>query len=232
MVGHPQDVRCIVYDNAGVLSGLNPGGVFVDHTSSHPSLSKEIYAAAREKRCWAVDAPVSGGDIGAREGKLAILAGGDRDVVQWLLPLFGIMGRATYVGGPGRGMSCKIANQVAVGANLLGLSEGLVFAERVGLDTRQFFEAVRGGAGGSMVMELFGGRMIERDFKPGAFAEYMLKDLGMGLDVVEVEEAGNVPPVLPGAALCKQLFSSLVATGDGKLGIQGLVSVIERINGK
>lgn len=230
MLGHPSDVRQIVLKNpTSVLAGLNPGGVVVDHTSSHPTLAKQIFAAAREKGCWAVDAPVSGGDIGARDGKLAILAGGDSGVVKWLSPLFDVLGRGTYVGGAGLGQSCKIANQITVAANLVGLSEGLVFAERAGLDVRKFLEAVRGGAAGSMVMELFGERMIERDFRPGGFAEYMVKDLGMGVDVVE--EEGDVV-VLPGAALCKQLFSGMVANGDGKLGTQGLVTVIERINGK
>lgn len=231
MVGHPPDVRQIVLEKDGVLSGLNPDCTTVDMTSSHPALAREIFAAARGKNCWAVDAPVSGGDVGAREGKLAIFAGGDRGIVEWLSPLFEIMGKVTYVGGAGCGQSCKIANQIVVGANLIGLSEGLVFAERAGLDKRQFLEAVRGGAAGSMAMELFGERMIDRDFRPGGFAEYMVKDLGMGVDVVEEGDDGRVV-VLPGAALCKQLFSGMVANGDGKFGTQGLITVIERINGK
>ncbi|KAK3011324.1 hypothetical protein RJ639_011711, partial [Escallonia herrerae] len=226
MLGHPSDVRQIVMESpASVLSGLNPNSVVVDHTSSHPALAKQIFAAAREKDCWAVDAPVSGGDIGARDGKLAILAGGDGGVVEWLAPLFDLMGRATYLGGAGSGQTCKIANQITVGANLLGLSEGLVFAERAGLDVARFMEAVRGGAAGSMVMELFGERMIGRDFKPGGFC----RDMGMGVDVVE--EEGEEVVALPGAALCKQLFSGMVANGDGKLGTQGLITVIERMNG-
>jgi 3-hydroxyisobutyrate dehydrogenase len=231
MLGHPSDVREIVLGSDGLLSGLNPSSVMIDTTSSHPALAREIFAAAREKACWAVDAPVSGGDIGARDGKLAIFAGGDGGVVKWLTPLFEILGRVTYVGEAGCGHSCKIANQITVGANLLGLSEGLMFAERAGLDVRQFMEAVRGGAAGSMVMELFGERMIGRDVRPGGFAEYLVKDLGMGVDVVEEGEDEKVV-VLPGAALCKQLFSGMVANGDGKLGTQGLITVIERINGK
>lgn len=231
MVGHPPDVRQIVLEKDGVLAGLNPNCATVDMTSSHPALAREIFAAARGRNCWAVDAPVSGGDVGAREGKLAIFAGGDRGIVEWLSPLFEIMGKVTYVGEAGCGQSCKIANQIVVGANLIGLSEGLVFAERAGLDKRQFLEAVRGGAAGSMAMELFGERMIDRDFRPGGFAEYMVKDLGMGVDVVEEGDDGRVV-VLPGAALCKQLFSGMVANGDGKFGTQGLIRVIERINGK
>lgn len=231
MLGHPPDVRQIVLGSDGLLSGLNPNSVIIDTTSSHPALAREIFAAAREKACWAVDAPVSGGDIGARDGKLAIFAGGDVGVVKWLTPLFEILGRVTYMGEAGCGQSCKIANQITVGANLLGLSEGLVFAERAGLDVRLFMEAVKGGAAGSMAMELFGERIIGRDFRPGGFAEYIVKDLGMGVDVVEEAEDERVV-VLPGAALCKQLFSGMVANGDGKLGTQGLITVIERINGK
>lgn len=177
-----------------------------------------------------MDSPVSGGDIGARDGKLAILAGGDSGVVEWLTPLYNVMGKGTYVGAPGCGMSCKIANQMIVAANMLGLSEGLVFAERAGLDKQQWMDAVRGGAAGSKAMELFGGRMIERDFRPGGYAEYMVKDLGMGVDIVEEEDERVA--VLPGAALNKQLFEVMVANGDGKLGAQGFISVIEKMNGR
>lgn len=231
MLGHPSDVRSIVLEKSnGILAGLNPNSVIIDTTSSHPELAKEIFEAARGKFCCSVDAPVSGGDIGARDGKLAIFAGGDAAVVEWLSPLFKILGKVTYVGQAGCGQSCKIANQITVGANLLGLSEGMVFAKRAGLNVKQFIEAIKGGAAGSMVMELFGERMISRDFEPGGFAEYMVKDLGMGVDVVEGGEDEKVV-VLPGAALCKQLFSAMVANGDGKLGTQGLISVIERING-
>ncbi|KAK3414238.1 probable 3-hydroxyisobutyrate dehydrogenase-like 2, mitochondrial [Eucalyptus grandis] len=230
MVGHPSDVRSIVLGTSGILSGLNPGGAIVDTTSSHPALAREIFDAARGRDCWAIDAPVSGGDIGARDGKLAIFAGGDHGVVEWLSPLFDCMGKVTYMGKAGCGQSCKIANQIVVGGNLLGLSEGMVFAEQAGLDVRQFVDAVRGGAAGSMVMELFGERMIGKDFRPGGFAEYMVKDLGMGVDVVEGGEDEKVV-VLPGAAQCKQLFSGMVANGDGHLGTQGLISVIQRING-
>ncbi|KAM7250357.1 hypothetical protein ACFE04_022240 [Oxalis oulophora] len=226
MLGHPQDVRQIVLGPDGILSGLKPGSVMVDHTSSHPALAREIFKAARIKDCWSVDAPVSGGDIGARDGKLAIFAAGDDKVVTWLTPLFNTMGKPTYMGPAGCGQSCKIANQMVVGGNLLGLSEGLVFADEAGLDVRKFKDAIRGGAAGSMVMELFGDRMIDKDFRPGGFTEYMLKDLGMGVDVVEENEDERVP-VLPGASLCKQLFSAMVANGDGKLGTQGLTMETE-----
>ncbi|KAJ0725995.1 putative 2-hydroxy-3-oxopropionate reductase [Helianthus annuus] len=117
-----------------MLSSITPRSVIIDHTSSHPVLTKQIYDAAREKDCWAVDAPVSGGDIDARDGKLAILAGGDETVVKWLTPLLSLIWKPNYMGDAGCGQSCKIANQITVGGSLLGLSEGLVFAEAAGLD--------------------------------------------------------------------------------------------------
>ncbi|KAG6389823.1 hypothetical protein SASPL_151297 [Salvia splendens] len=220
MIGHPSDVKSLILHT--LLPSLPPGAVLVDHTSSDPALARQIHNSALQNRCHSVDAPVSGGDLGAALGKLAIFAAGDGKVVEWLRPLFDVMGKVNYMGEAGKGQSCKIANQIVVGGNLIGLSEGLVFAERAGLDKEAFVEAVRGGAAGSMAMELFGKRMIERDFRAGGFAEYMVKDLGMGVD-------GEV--VVPGAALAKQLFSGMVANGDGKMGLQGVVTVIERING-
>ncbi|XP_028775487.1 probable 3-hydroxyisobutyrate dehydrogenase-like 3, mitochondrial [Neltuma alba] len=231
MVGHPSDVRSVVLEDPNsVLSGLTPNSVTVDMTSSHPDLAREIFTSARERNCWSVDAPVSGGDIGARDGKLAIFAAGEQAVVKWLEPLFQILGKATYVGQAGCGQSCKIANQITIGANLTGLSEGLVFAERAGLNLKQFVEAIRSGSACTKALELFGERMIEKDFRPGGFAEYMVKDLGMGVDIIEKSEDDKVV-VLPEASLCKQLYSSMVANGDGKLGGHGLITVIQRING-
>ncbi|KAH6790614.1 6-phosphogluconate dehydrogenase family protein [Perilla frutescens var. frutescens] len=221
MIGHPSDVKSLVLDT--LLPSLNPNTVIVDHTSSDPALARQIYESALDRRCYAIDAPVSGGDVGARLGKLAIFAGGDVEVAEWLRPLFDVLGKVSYMGEAGKGQSCKIANQIVVGGGLVGLSEGLVFAEKAGLDKDEFVEAVKGGAAGSMVMELFGKRMIARDFRPGGFAEYMVKDLGMGV--------GGEVVVLPGAALSKQLFSAMVGNGDGKLGTQGVITVLERING-
>lgn len=228
MLGHPSDVRSVLLD--AVIPSLRPNSVAVDTTSSHPDLAREISAAARARNVYSVDAPVSGGDIGARDGKLAIFAAGEASVVEWLQPLFGILGKATYMGPAGCGQSCKIANQITIGANLVGVSEGLVFAKRAGLDLEQFVEAIRNGAAGSKALELFGERMIRRDFRPGGYAEYQVKDLGMGVDVVEGGDDDRVV-VLPGASLAKQLFTSMVANGHGKLGGQGVISVIERING-
>lgn len=229
IIGGPPDVRSVVLGPTGVLSGLNPGGVTVDMTTSSPSLAREISNAAGGKLCWAVDAPVSGADAGAREGKLAIMAGGDSRIVEWLLPLFEVMGKCTYVGGAGCGQSCKIGNQIVGSANLVGLSEALTFARRAGLDIGKVLLGLKGGPAVNKIMELFGEKMIERDFRPGGFAEYLVKDFGIGLNFVEEDEGEVV--ALPGAALCKQLFIGMIANGDAKLGLQGVITVIERLNG-
>ncbi|EOA33908.1 hypothetical protein CARUB_v10021401mg [Capsella rubella] len=222
MVGNANDVRSLLLGEDGVLSGLKPGGVTVDMTSSKPALAREIHEEARRKDCWAVDAPVSGGDAGAREGKLTMFAGGDSKIVEWLYPVMENMGIVRYMGGAGSGQSCKIGNQICAGGNLVGLAEGIVFAEKAGLDPVKWLQAVKDGAAGSAVMRLFGEMMIKRDYKATGFAEYIVKDLGM---------AAEAEAALPGAALSKQFFSGMVANGDGKSGIQGVVSVSRRLNG-
>lgn len=229
MVGNPSDVRAVVLDPAsGALAGLHPGSVLVDCTSSSPSLAREIAAATRAAGCYAVDSPVSGGDVGARDGTLAILAGGDEAVVAWLAPLFAHLGRPTYMGPPGSGQSSKIANQIAVAGAVVGVNEALAFANAAGLDVPLFLDAVSKGAAGSRIMDIFGERMLSREFASGGSVRYIIKDLGMALEVGDGQEEANA---LPGAALFRQMFSAMAANGDGDLGMQGLITVIERLNG-
>uniref|UniRef100_A0A0C9S7M5 TSA: Wollemia nobilis Ref_Wollemi_Transcript_13184_1269 transcribed RNA sequence n=1 Tax=Wollemia nobilis TaxID=56998 RepID=A0A0C9S7M5_9CONI len=225
MVSNPSDVREVILGTHGILAGLAPGGTVVDMTSSQPSLAREIFAAAAAKGCDAVDAPVSGGDWGALNGTLAILAGGRMETVVRLDPLFRCMGSATYLGPAGAGQSCKIANQITVAANIGGLSEGLVFARKAGLDEKKYLSAISGGAAGSKAIELWGERMIDRDFAPGGFAAYMVKDLGMAL-----QEGESMGVSLPGSALHHQLYLSMMANGDGQLGSQAYITAVERLN--
>ncbi|VAH25303.1 unnamed protein product [Triticum turgidum subsp. durum] len=223
MVSDPGDVRA-----SGALAGLRPGGVLVDCTSSSPSLAREIAAAARSAGCHAVDAPVSGGDAGARDGTLAILAGGDEAVVAWLAPLFAHLGTPTHMSPPGSGQSSKIANQIAVAGAVVGLSDA------AGLDARLFLDAVSKGAAGSRVMDIFGTRAVSRDFASGpgsGSARYIIKDLGMALEIGDGQEEEEEATALPGAALFRQMFSAMVANGDGDLCVRGLITVIERLSG-
>uniref|UniRef100_A0A0E0D6D0 3-hydroxyisobutyrate dehydrogenase-like NAD-binding domain-containing protein n=1 Tax=Oryza meridionalis TaxID=40149 RepID=A0A0E0D6D0_9ORYZ len=177
---------------------------------------------------WTRRRLVSGGDVGARDGALALLAGGDEAVVSWLAPLFAHLGRPTYMGPPGSGQSSKIANQIAVAGAMVGASEALAFANAAGLDAPLFLDAVSKGAAGSRVMDIFGERMLRREFASGGSVKYIIKDLGMAL---ETEEGPEGAKALPGAAMFRQMFSGMAANGDGDLSLQGLITVVERLNG-
>ncbi|CAD6271189.1 unnamed protein product [Miscanthus lutarioriparius] len=229
MVANPGDVRAVVLDAAtGALAGLRRGGVLVDCTSSSPSLAREVAAGAGAAGCHAVDAPVSGGDVGARDGTLAVFAGGDEAVVAWLDPLFAHLGKVTHMGAPGSGQSSKIANQITVAGAVVGLGESVAFARAAGLDAPLFLGAVSKGAAGSRIMDIFGERLLRREFASGGSVRYIVKDLGMALEVGDGGEEANV---LPGAALYRQMFSAMVANGDGDLSLQGLITVVEHLNG-
>lgn len=223
IVGYPSDVRSVVLSS--VVPSLPPAATVVDMTTSDPSLAVEIAAAASSRDCSAVDAPVSGGDRGAREGKLSIFAGGDEAVVRRLAPLFECMGKVNYMGGAGSGQRAKLGNQIAIASTMVGLVEGMIYAHRAGLDVGLFLDAISKGAAGSRSLDLYGGRILRRDFAAGFFVNHFVKDLGICL--MECQRMGVA---LPGLALAHQLYVSLAAHGEGGLGTQALVLALERLN--
>ncbi|XP_019424157.1 PREDICTED: probable 3-hydroxyisobutyrate dehydrogenase-like 1, mitochondrial [Lupinus angustifolius] len=226
IVGYPSDVRSVLLDpTSGVLSGLLPGGILVDMTTSEPSLAVEIAAAAAEKNCHSVDAPVSGGDRGAKNGTLAIFAGGDKDTVHRLEPLFSLLGKVNYMGGSGKGQFAKLANQITIASTMVGLVEGMVYAHKAGLDVGLWLDAISTGAAGSKSLDLYGQRILKRDLDPGFYVNHFVKDLGICL-----KECQNMGIALPGLALAQQLYVSLKAHGEGNLGTQALILVLERLN--
>ncbi|XP_008242484.1 PREDICTED: probable 3-hydroxyisobutyrate dehydrogenase-like 1, mitochondrial [Prunus mume] len=226
IVGYPSDVRSVLLDpTTGALSGLRPGGILVDMTTSEPSLAVEISSAAAAKSCFSVDAPVTGGDVGAKNGTLAILAGGDENVVLKLAPLFAVMGKVNYMGGSGKGQFAKLANQIVIASTMVGLVEGMVFAHKAGLDVGLFLNAIKVGAAGSKLLDSYGGRILKRDFEPGFYVNHFVKDLGICL-----KECQNMGLALPGLALAQQLYLSLKAHGEGNLGTQALIVALERLN--
>lgn len=225
IVGYPSDVREVILGPAGILANLRPGGIAVDMTTSQPSLAREIAEVAESRGCHAVDAPVSGGDKGARAATLAIMAGGDEAAVAAVGPLFRCMGTATYLGPPGAGQSCKMANQVTIASTMVGMVEGMLYASRAGLDVPTFLKAISGGAAGSKSLELYAPRLLQRDFAPGFYVEHFVKDLGIAL-----EECRQMQLALPGLALAQQLYVSLKAHGEGRLGTQALLLALERLN--
>ena len=218
IVGYPADVREVILGPDGVLAGCKPGGVLVDMTTSEPSLAVEIAAAAAKLGVHAVDAPVSGGDVGAREARLSIMIGGEPEVVESLRPCWQAMGK-TFVrqGGPGAGQHAKMVNQILIATNMIGVCEGLLYAYRAGLDLDAVMQSVAGGAAGSWSLTNLGPRIIANNFEPGFFVEHFVKDLGIAL-----AESKRMGLSLPGLALAHQLYISLQSHGHARDGTQAL----------
>lgn len=227
IVGYPADVRQVILDDDGALAGCREGSVLVDMTTSQPALAVEIAAAATKRGVAAIDAPVSGGDVGAKSGKLSIMIGGDAAMVEALAPCWEVMG-ATWVrhGDAGAGQHAKMVNQTLIGGNMVGVCEALLYARRAGLDLDRVLESVASGAAGSWSLSNLAPRIIRGDFAPGFFVEHFIKDLGIIL-----EESRRMNLKLPGVELAELLYRELAAQGHGRDGTQSLVLAIAKLNG-
>jgi 3-hydroxyisobutyrate dehydrogenase len=226
IVGFPKDVREVFLGTDGALAGSKPGTVLVDMTTSEPSLAKEIYDAAKAKGVAALDAPVSGGDVGAKNAALSIMIGGDKDVVAAVQPVFEAMGKTiVHQGGAGAGQHTKMVNQILISSNMIAVCEGLLYGHKAGLDLETVFRSVSVGAAGSKALEILGPRMMQRNFEPGFYVEHFIKDMGIAL-----AEAEKMNLCLPGLALAKQLYEAVRAQGYGRKGTQALLLALEQIN--
>lgn len=218
IVGFPADVRTVVLGEDGCLAGGEAGNVLVDMTTSEPSLAVEIAEAAEAKGMHSVDAPVSGGDVGAKEARLSIMIGGDKDVVDALQPCWEAMGKTiVHQGGPGAGQHTKMVNQTLIATNMIGVCEALLYGHQAGLDLPTVMESVASGAAGSWSLSNLGTRIIDNNFDPGFFVEHFIKDMGIALD-----EAKRMGLSLPGLALAHQLYLALQAQGHGRDGTHAL----------
>ena len=227
MVGYPADVREVVLGAAGALAEARPGAVLVDMTTSEPSLAETIAEAAAACGVHTLDAPVSGGDIGARNGTLSIMVGGDAEVFNAVLPCFDLLGSTvTRQGGPGSGQHTKMVNQILVASTMVALSEGLLYAYRVGLDVEQVLSAVTTGAAGSWALSNLAPRVVQGDFAPGFYVDHLVKDLGIALS-----EARRAQIALPGLAAAQQLYIALQGQGRGRSGTQALVHALAALSG-
>ncbi len=226
IVGYPDDVRQVILGDEGVLAGAKEGSVIVDMTTSQPSLAVEVYETAKKKNVHSVDAPVSGGDVGAREARLSIMIGGDKDVVEALRPLFEAMGRTVVHQGPaGAGQHTKMVNQTLIATNMIGVCEGLLYAYKAGLDLETVMQSVASGAAGSWSLSNLGTRIIANNFDPGFFVEHFIKDMGIILD-----EAKRMGLALPGIALAHQLYLALQAQGHGRKGTHALMLALASLS--
>ena len=226
IVGYPSDVRSVILGADGVLSGAKAGSVIVDMTTSQPDLAREIAEAAKAKSIHAVDAPVSGGDIGAKEARLSIMVGGDPEIVESLNPLFAVMGKTIVHQGPaGAGQHTKMVNQILIATNMIGVCEALLYGYKAGLDLETVLKSVGGGAAGSWSLNNLGPRMIAGNFEPGFFVEHFLKDMGIALS-----ESRRMKLSLPGLALAEQLYQAVAAQGYSRKGTQALLLVLAQLS--
>ncbi len=218
IVGFPQDVREVFLGDNGALAGSKAGNILVDMTTSEPSLAVEIAEAAKAQGVHSVDAPVSGGDVGAKEAHLSIMIGGEKEVVDALNPCWETMGKTiVHQGGPGAGQHTKMVNQTLIATNMVGVCEALLYGYKAGLDLPTVMESVGSGAAGSWSLSNLGPRIIDNNFDPGFFVEHFIKDMGIALD-----EAKRMQLSLPGLALAHQLYLALQAQGHGRDGTHAL----------
>lgn len=217
-VGMPDEVEAVYFGAGGVLSALAPGQLLIDFSTSPPSLARRLAAEAMARGAEALDAPVSGGDIGARNAALSIMVGGERAAFERARPLFERLGKTiTHLGGASCGQRTKIVNQILVAANTLGMCEALHFARVAGLDAKEVLAAVGGGAAASWSISVLAPRVVNGDFDPGFIVEHLVKDLR-----IAKAEAGELGQWLPLVDLCLARYERLVEAGHGRRGTQGL----------
>jgi 3-hydroxyisobutyrate dehydrogenase len=227
MVGFPVDVRDVYFGERGVLAGTRAGHVLVDMTTTEPQLAIEIAAGARERGASALDAPVSGGDVGARNAALSIMVGGDEETLDRVRPLLAAMGKTIiFEGGPGTGQHTKMCNQIVIAGTMIGVCESLVYAARAGLDLETMLQSIRGGAAGCWTLDNLAPRVVKGNFDPGFFVEHFIKDMGIALD-----EAARLQLALPGLALVKQLYVATAAQGHARSGTHALYLALRSMSG-
>ncbi len=227
IVGFPHDVRAVLLGEDGALAGAAAGSVLVDMTTSQPTLAVEIHQAASAKGVSSVDAPVSGGDIGAKAGTLSIMIGGDKPVVDALQPCWDAMGQTiVHQGTAGSGQHTKMVNQILISTGMVGVCEALLYGYKAGLDLETVLRSVSSGAAGSWSLTNLGPRIIANNFDPGFFVEHFLKDMGIAL-----EESRRMGLSMPGLALGHQLYAAVQAQGHGRDGTHALQLAIASLSG-
>jgi 3-hydroxyisobutyrate dehydrogenase len=227
MVGVPADVREVYFGRDGIMTALEPGAIAVDMTTTEPSLAIEIASAAAARGARAVDAPVSGGDVGARNATLSIMVGGDADAVTAVRPLFERLGKnIVHQGAPGAGQHTKMCNQIVIAGTMIGVCESLVYGAKAGLNLETMLSSIKSGAAGCWTLENLAPRVLKRNFDPGFLVEHFIKDMGIAL-----AEARRMNLALPGLALVQQLYIAVQAQGHGRKGTHALVLALEHLSG-
>lgn len=227
IVGFPKDVEEVYFGEDGILKAIKSGSILVDMTTTKPSLAQKIDQAARKKKSFAIDAPVSGGDVGAKNGTLSIMIGGNQEAVDAIMPLFEIMGKnMIYEGEAGAGQHTKMCNQITIAGTMIGVCESLLYAHKAGLDLEVMLQAISGGAAGCWTLNNLAPRIVKRNFEPGFYVEHFIKDMEIALD-----EARTMNLSLPGLSLVHQLYKAVQAQGYGRKGTHALSLALEQMSG-
>jgi len=223
MVGYPSDVEAVLLGSEGVVATAKPGTLLIDFTTSSPDLAVRIAAEAGKVGCESLDAPVSGGDVGAKNAALSIMVGGPRDTFDRALPILETMGKTiVYQGMAGAGQHTKMANQILIASNMIGVCEGMLYAQKAGLDPDTVLQSVTTGAAGSWALQNLAPRFLKGDLEPGFFVEHFVKDMGIAL-----EESKRMGLQMPGLSMAHELYTRLVEEGYGRKGTQVLIKALE-----
>lgn len=227
IVGFPKDVREVYLGEQGIINSAKEGSVLVDMTTTEPSLAVEIYEAAKAKSIQSIDAPVSGGDVGAKNAGLSIMVGGDKDAVDDIMPLFELMGKnIVYQGAVGSGQHTKMCNQITIAGTMIGVCEALLYGHKAGLDLTTMLSSISGGAASCWTLNNLAPRIVNRNFDPGFYVEHFIKDMSIAL-----KEGEAMGLSLPGLGLVKQLYLAVQAQGHGKMGTHALMLALEKMSG-
>lgn len=225
MIGSPKEVEDCYFGDRGIFKTVKPGSILVDMTTTKPSLAKAIAHEAAARQCQAVDAPVSGGQVGAINGSLSIMIGGEKETVDQLMPVFQAFGKnMVYQGPAGAGQHTKLCNQITIAGTLIGVCEGLIYGRKAGLDLNTMLESISKGAAGCWSLDILAPKIVKGDMSPGFSVDNFTKDLRIAL-----EEADAMKLSLPGLALVKQLYLTVIAMGHGASGNQALYLAIEKL---
>lgn len=223
IIGTPKDVEEIYFDSDGLIENVKPGSYLIDMTTSSPKLAEKIYEKAKEKGIHALDAPVSGGDVGAREAKLAIMVGGDEAAFYEMLPIFEVMGNnIQLLGGAGAGQHTKMVNQITIAPMMVGLCEAIMYMKKAKLDPYKVLDTISTGAAGSWTLENYTPRILEGNLEPGFAIKHYIKDLK-----IAIESAQEMGLDTPGVKLALEMYEKLAAMGEGETGIHGLIKYYE-----
>lgn len=226
IVGFPKDVEQVYLGAEGIIEHVNPHSIVVDMTTSNPSLAIKIAEIVKTKDAHALDAPVSGGDIGAKQGTLAIMVGGEEGIFNKVLPLFELLGKnITYMGSAGSGQHTKMCNQIHIASTMIGMFEALLYAVKAGLNPDLMINVIGKGAAGSWSINNLGPRITKGNYDPGFFIKHFVKDMGIAL-----KEARRMHLSLPGLALAYQFYEAAIAQGLENMGTQGLYKVLAQLN--